>query len=173
MRRGGMLLANRSVTAATLHAMGSIRLTTTLQPRGPAAAVILDEDAVAAVGDGAKRFPVAATINGHTWRTTVTRMGGEFLLGLNKAVRQAAGAEAGDTVEVLIELDAAPREVEVPEPLAAALARDREAQRGFEGLSFTHRKEYATWIAEAKKDETRERRVSQALELLRAGKPRR
>jgi hypothetical protein len=153
--------------------VGSVRLTTTLQPRGPAAAVVLDDDAVAAVGEGAQRFPVAATINGHTWRTTVTRMGGEHLLGLNKAVRQAAGAEAGDTVEVLIELDTAPREVEVPEALAAALAGDPEAQRGFEGLSYTHRKEYATWIAEAKKAETRERRVAQALEMLRAGRPRR
>jgi uncharacterized protein YdeI (YjbR/CyaY-like superfamily) len=135
--------------------------------------VILDDDAVAAVGEGAKRFPVTATINGHTWRTTVTRMGGEFLLGLNKAVREAAGAEAGDTVEVLIELDAAPREVDVPEALATALAGDPDAQRGFDGLSYTHRKEYATWIAEARKEETHERRLAQALELLRAGRPRR
>jgi hypothetical protein len=153
--------------------MGSIRLTTTLQPRGPAAAVILDDEAVAAVGEGAQRFPVAATINGHTWRTTVTPMGGEHLLGLNRAVRQAAGAEAGDTVDVLIELDTAPREVEVPDALAAALAGDPEAKRGFDGLSYSHRKEYATWIAEAKREETRDRRVAQALELLRAGKPRR
>ena len=70
--------------------MASIQLTTTVQPRGPAAAVILDEDAVAPVGEGAKRFPVAATINGYTFRTTVTRMGGEFLLGLNREVRDAA-----------------------------------------------------------------------------------
>jgi bacteriocin resistance YdeI/OmpD-like protein/uncharacterized protein DUF1905 len=152
--------------------MGSLRLTTTLQARGPAAAVVLDEDQVAQIGEGAKRFPVAATIGDFTWRTTVTRMGGEFLLGMNKAVRQGAGAEAGDTVEVHIELDAAPREVEVPEALATALADDPVAKGNYDGMAFTHRKEYARWIAEAKKPETRDRRVAQALEMLREGRTR-
>src|SRR5690348_8425152 len=68
--------------------MGAIQFRALLQPRGPAAAVVLDDAQVAAVGEGAKRFPVVATINGYTWRTSVTRMGGEFLLGLNKEVRQ-------------------------------------------------------------------------------------
>jgi hypothetical protein len=152
--------------------MGSIQLTTTLQPRGPAAAVVLDPDDVAVVGEGAKRFPVAATINGHTWRTTVTRMGGEFLLGLNKEVRQAAGVEAGDTVDVHLELDTAPREVDVPEALATALSGDPVARERYEALAFTHRKEYARWVAEAKKEETRERRVAQALVMLREGRTR-
>jgi Domain of unknown function (DUF1905)/Bacteriocin-protection, YdeI or OmpD-Associated len=123
--------------------MGSLRLTTTLQPRGPAAAVVLDDEQVATIGEGAKRFPVAATIGDYTWRTTVTRMGGEFLLGMNKAVRQGAGAEAGDTVEVLIELDTAPREVEVPDALVAALEGDPTAKAEYEAMSYTHRKEYA------------------------------
>jgi hypothetical protein len=57
----------------------------------------LDEEQVAAIGEGTKRFPVTATINGYTWRTTVTRMRGEFLLGLNRAVRETAGVETGDT----------------------------------------------------------------------------
>src|SRR5258708_4366074 len=80
--------------------MGSVRLNATLVTRGPAAAVVLDDEHVAAVGEGAKRFPVVATVNGYTWRATVTRMRGEFLLGLNRAVRQEAGVEAGDAVEV-------------------------------------------------------------------------
>jgi hypothetical protein len=67
-------------------------LTATLVPRGPAAAVVLDGEHVAAVGEGAKRFPVVATVNRYTWRTTVTRMRGEFLLGLNRAVRHARAA---------------------------------------------------------------------------------
>ena len=152
--------------------MGSIRLTTTLVPRGAAAAVVLDREHVAEVGEGAKRFPVVATVNGYTWRTTVTRMRGEFLLGLNRAVRQQAGVEAGDAVEVELELDTAPREVEVPEALANALAKDSVACAAFERLSYTHRKEYARWIDEAKRDETRQRRVAQALEMLRQGKTR-
>src|SRR5436189_342429 len=154
------------------HAMGVVRLIATLVPRGPAAAVVLDDEHVAAVGEGAKRFPVVATVNGHVWRTTVTRMGGEFLLGLNRAVRKEAGVEAGDTVEVELELDTTPREVEVPEALATALAKDSEARAAFEGLAYTHRKEYARWIDEAKRDETRQRRVAETVERLPQGKAR-
>jgi uncharacterized protein YdeI (YjbR/CyaY-like superfamily) len=149
-----------------------VKFTTKLVPRGPAAAVVLDDDQVAIVGEGAKRFAVRATVNSYTWRTTVTRMGGEFLLGLSRAVRQAAGAEAGDTVEVEVELDTAPREVVVPETLARALAEDSVAGAAFEGLAYSHRKEYARWIDEAKREETRERRVAQAVEMLREGRTR-
>ena len=152
--------------------MGVVRFKTQLQPRGPAAAVILDDAQVAAVGEGARRFPVVATVNGYTWRTSVVRMGGVFLLGLNKEVRQGAGVEAGDEVDVTVELDAAPREVEVPEALAAALAADPEAKACFDRLAFTHRKEYARWIADAKQEQTRQRRLGQALEMIRAGKTR-
>jgi bacteriocin resistance YdeI/OmpD-like protein/uncharacterized protein DUF1905 len=124
------------------------------------------------VGAGAKRFPVTATVNGFTWRTSVVRMGGGFLVGLSRAVRESAGVEAGDTVEVTLELDTAPREVEVPEALADALAGDPEARVAYDGLAYTHRKEFARWVAEAKREETRERRVAQALELLREGRTR-
>jgi len=149
--------------------MGSISFITTLQPRGPAAAVVLDEAQVGEVGEGPKRFPVVATVNGYTWRTSVARMRGEFLLGLSREVREAAGVSAGDEVEVAIALDTQPREVEVPELLARALAEDPVAAERFEGLAFTHRKEYARWVNEAKRDETRNRRVAKALEMLRAG----
>lgn len=152
--------------------MGRLELTATLQTRGPAAAVVLDDAQVAAVGEGAKRFAVRATVNGYEWRTSVTRMRGEYLLGLNREVREGAGVAAGDTVQVVIELDQAPREVAVPAALADALERDPEAKAAFDGLAFTHRKEYARWIEEAKREETRERRVVQALEMIRAGQTR-
>jgi hypothetical protein len=152
--------------------MGKVHFTTRLEPRGPAAAVVLDDAQVAAVGEGPKRFPVVATVNGYTWRTTVARMGGEFLVGLSREVRQGAGVQAGDEIAVTIELDTAPRDVEVPEALEAALANDPLAKAAFAGMAVTHRKEYARWIAEAKRDETRERRVRQALDMLRAGKTR-
>ena len=130
---------------------------------------MLDDDQVAEVGEGAERFPVVATVNGYTWRTSVTRMKGEFLLGLNREVRQGAGVQAGDDVEVSVELDVAPREVEVPEALAVALAATRTPARPSSGMAFTHRKEYARWVAEAKREETRQRRVQQALEMIRTG----
>ena len=152
--------------------MGVLRFTTQLQPRGNASAVVLDDDQVAVVGEGAKRFPVVATVNGYTWRTSVTRMKGEFLLGLSREVRDGTGAQIGDEVEVTVELDQAPREVEVPGALAAALAADPDASATFDRLAFTHRKEYARWVAEAKRDETRQRRVEQAVEMIRSGQTR-
>jgi hypothetical protein len=152
--------------------MGDIQFRARLQARGPAAAVILDDDQVATVGEGAKRFPVLATVNGYRWRTSVARMGGEFMLGLNREVRAGAGVAAGDEVDVTVELDLAPREVEVPAALASALAADRQAREAFERMAFTHRKEYARWVAEAKKEDTRQRRVEQALEMIRAGRTR-
>ena len=133
---------------------------------------MLDGEQAAVVGEGAKRFPVVVTVNGYRWRTSVARMGGEFLVGLNREVRQAAAVEAGQNVDVTLELDMAPREVEVPEPLAAALADDPQAEAAFEATAFTHRKEYARWVADAKTDENRQRRVEQALDMIRAGKTR-
>lgn len=152
--------------------MGELTLTTRLEPRGPAAAVVLTDDQVTAIGEGPKRFPVAATINGYTWRGSVARMGGEFLLGLSKAVREAAGVQAGDEVTVTIGLDAGPREVDVPPALAAALDADPPARAAFDKLAYTHRKEFARWIAEAKRDETRDRRVQQAVTMIREGRTR-
>ena len=152
--------------------MGSLHISATLVPRGPAAAFILDDEQVAIVGEGAKRFPVVATINGHPFRLSVARMGGEFLLGLRREVREQAGVEAGDVVDLRLELDSAPREVEVPPALAAALAADPEAKARFDALAFTHRKEFARWVEEAKREETRERRVAQALEMIQAGQTR-
>lgn len=155
-----------------MTAMGSLSIIGKLVPRGPAAAFVLTDEQVAVVGEGAKRFPVKATINGHTLQLSVARMRGEFLLGLSRANREAAGVEAGHEVALELELDCAPREVDVPETLAAALADDPGAQQAFDKLAFTHRKEFARWIEEAKREETRERRVLKTVEMLHAGQTR-
>jgi hypothetical protein len=152
--------------------MGELTLKTTLEPRGPAAAVVLTDEQVAEIGEGKKAFPVQATINSYTWAGRVSRMGGEFLLGLRREVRDGAGVEPGDEVTVHLALDEAPREVDVPPALSEALDADPPAKATFEALAFTHRKEFARWIAEAKKDETRERRVAQTLEMLHEGETR-
>ncbi len=152
--------------------MGSTQFRTELKARGPAAAIVLSDDQVAVVGEGAKRFPVRATVNGYTWRTSVARMGGEFLVGLNREVREGAGVATGEEVDVELELDTEPREVEVPKLLADALAGDPQAKERYDALAYTHRKEYARWIAEAKREETAQRRVEQALAMLREGRTR-
>jgi uncharacterized protein YdeI (YjbR/CyaY-like superfamily) len=112
---------------------------------------------------------VRATVNGYTFRTTLLTMGGRALLGLNREVREAAEVEAGQQVSVELERDDEPRTVEVPSDLAAALEADAALRETFEGLSYTHRKEYARWIEEAKREETRRRRVAKSVEMLREG----
>jgi Bacteriocin-protection, YdeI or OmpD-Associated/Domain of unknown function (DUF1905) len=118
---------------------------------------------------GRVRAPVRATVNGHTFRTTTMRYGGVDLIGLNRNVRAAAGVDSGDTITVVLEPDEEPREVAVPRELSEALDADPALRSFFDGLSFTHRNEYARWIEGAKRAETRERRLARALELLRAG----
>ena len=134
-----------------------------------ATGIEVPEDVVAALGSG-NRPPVTVTVGGHSYRTTVARMGGRFLIPLSAENRIAAGVAAGDQVEVDIELDSGPREVAVPGDLAAALAQDDSARANFDGLSFTHRKEWVRWIEEAKKPETRTTRLAKTVESLRAGK---
>jgi hypothetical protein len=134
-----------------------------------ATGIEVPEDVVAALSSGS-RPPVTVTVGGHSYRTTVARMGGRFLVPLSAENRTAASVAAGDQVEVDIELDSGPREVAVPGDLAAALAQDDTARATFDGLSFTHRKEWVRWIEEAKKPETRATRLDKTVESLRAGK---
>ena len=118
---------------------------------------------------GKVRAPVRVTIGGHTFRTTAMRYAGVDYIGLNQEVREAAGVAAGDPLTVELDLDRDPREVTVPQELAVALAKGVAAKSVFDGLSYTHRKEYARWIADAKREETRTRRLAKAVEMLRAG----
>jgi bacteriocin resistance YdeI/OmpD-like protein/uncharacterized protein DUF1905 len=134
-----------------------------------ATGIEVPEDVVAALGSG-NRPPVTVTVGGHTYRTTVVRMGGRFLVPLSAENRTAAGVAAGDQVDVDIEPDSGPREVTVPDDLAAALAQDETARAHFGGLSYTHRKEWVRWVEEAKKAETRAARLAKTVESLHAGK---
>jgi len=118
---------------------------------------------------GEARPPVRGTVNGVPFRSRLMVYGGETMLGLTNAFRASAGIAEGDEVEVVIERDDAPREVEVPPALQAALEGDAIARAAYERLSFTHRREYANWIAEAKQEKTRSRRTERALEMLREG----
>ncbi|KRC63761.1 hypothetical protein ASE12_02655 [Aeromicrobium sp. Root236] len=122
-------------------------------------------DVVETLGGG-KRPPVTVTIAGHTYRTTIAPMGGRFMIPLSAENRSAAGVGAGDEVDVEIALDTAPREMKAPDDLAEALRASPEAEAFFESLSFSHKRSYVDWIVAAKKDETRQRRVTQAVELL-------
>jgi hypothetical protein len=116
---------------------------------------------------------VKATFDGHPYRGSLAPMGGGVhILGIRKDVREAIGKDVGDRVHVVIELDTEPREVVIPKELAAALEAHDDVAASFSALSYTHRREFAEWVAEGKRDETRERRAARAIELIREGRTR-
>ena len=118
---------------------------------------------------GAGRRPaVRVTVGGHTYRSTVGVMGGEFMVPLSADNRHRAGVDAGDEVDVRLELDTAPRAVAVPADLAAALAGDPAARTRFYGLSYSQKRWYVLPIEDAKTPATRERRIAKAVERLAA-----
>jgi hypothetical protein len=128
---------------------------------------VVPEDVVLGFGRG-RRVPITVEIGDHRYRTTIVSMGGRFLFGVNAEQRKATGLTAGDVVEVTIEVDDAPREVEVPPALQAALDADPAAKAAWDRLSYTNRKEHARAISDAKADETRERRLAKTLAALRS-----
>lgn len=121
---------------------------------------------------GGKRPAVTINVGAHTYRTTVAPMAGKFYVPLSAENRDAAGVQAGDDVEVEIDLDTEPRVMEAPDDLAQALSLDDQAREFFDTLSYSHRRAYVDWITSAKKPETRERRIGQAVEMLAEGRKR-
>jgi hypothetical protein len=144
--------------------------TTVLQAGKTATGLPVPDDLVDSLGSG-KRPKVVVTVAGYRYRTTVAPMGGRYLVPLSAEHRSAAGVAAGDEVEVDLELDMAPRVVEVPADLAAELSQDARASGYFDGLAYSHRKEWVRWIEEAKKPETRRARLDRTMAALRAGSP--
>ena len=131
-----------------------------------ATGIEVPDSVVAALGES-KRPAVSVTIGKHTYRTTLGRMDGRFMIPLSAENRAAAGVAAGDAVTVTIVLDDAPRVVEVPADLAKALNAGAGARQAFDAMSFTHRKEWVRSINDAKTPETRQRRIAKAVEAAR------
>lgn len=134
-------------------------------PSGNATAVEVPAKVMAALGPQG-RPPVAITINGHSWRSRVAAMRGQHLIGISAANRQAAGIAEGDTIEIDVTLDDAPREVDLPTDLAAALKRSKPAQAAFDKLAFGLKAKHVRSIEEAKTPEVRARRIAKLVETL-------
>ena len=115
------------------------------------------------------RVPIRGTINGFPFRSSLMPMGGGHMMPVNKTLREGAGVEPGDMVEVVMERDDEVRTVEAPPLLKQALGKNKAAKGNWGKLPFTHKKEIAVWIEGAKKDETRVRRLAKAMQMLEAG----
>jgi len=113
------------------------------------------------------RVPVRGTINGFPFRSSLTPCAGPHMMPVNKALRQGAGAKPGDMVEVIMERDDAVRDVEPPAELKRELAKHRKAAEKWQKMSFTNKKEMALAITGAKQEETRKRRLSKVMQVLK------
>jgi hypothetical protein len=140
--------------------------TTTLLQSGNNVGIEIPDEVVVELGG--KRVPVVITIDGgYTYRNTTAVMGGKNLVGVSSEHRAASGVTGGQVVEITMVRDDAPREVEVPQALADALAADPVAAAAWDKLAYSHRKEHARAITEAKAEDTRDRRVAKAIAMLR------
>ena len=117
---------------------------------------------------GKAKVPVKVTINGYTWRSTVGNRSGQQYIVVNADARRNAGVRAGDVVTITLESDNEKREIKAPIPLQKALGA--KLTQKFNALSFTHKKEFIVWYSEAKKEDTRARRVEKMKQMLSAGK---
>ncbi len=114
---------------------------------------------------GKKRLKIKAMIDAVEYRGLLTPMGGKYGVFMNKAIREQVGKTFGDAVHILIEEDLEPRVVEIPEDLLHAML-ENDVKPFFDSLSFTHQKEYAQWILDAKREETRQNRLVKAIEMM-------
>ena len=120
---------------------------------------------------GSKRPKIRAMIEGVPYRGILTRMGSEYhMLIILKGIREQIGKTFGDQIEITVEPDSEPRQIEIPKDLMKEFKKDKDAKAFFDKLSYTHRKEYVTWINEAKKEETRQNRIAKTIEMLKQGK---
>ena len=145
----------------------TLRIRTVLAPFGPATAIELTDEQVAELGGG-KRAAVVVGIGDRTARVRLAVMDGRNVIGLSKAARGELGVDVGDEVDATVDLDTAEREVGIPADLAAALDRDPRLRVAFDALTYSRRKELARGMADAKRPETRERRIASALDELGA-----
>ncbi len=150
-----------------------MRFRTTIQLEGKTATGFrVPVEVVDELGQGKKRPPVRVTIGPHTYRSTIAAYGDIYMLPLSAENRTAAGVSAGDEVEVDLELDTAPREIAVPDDLAAALRSEPDAARAFDALSYSNKSYWVLSVEGAKTAETRTRRIEKAIATLREGRPR-
>jgi len=134
-------------------------------PSGNATAVEIPDAVMLSVGPEA-RPPVVITINGHTWRSRVAVMSGQRLIGISAANRAAAGIAEGESIEIDLVLDTAPREVGEPDDLRSALDASLPARAAFDKLAFGLKAKHVRDIEAAKTAEVRTRRIAKLVESL-------
>ena len=155
----------------TTDVQHSVSFRTTVAGSGGKTGIVVPEQVIDRLGAG-RRPAVHVELDGYRYRSTVAVMGGQHLIGVSAAVREATGLQAGDPVRVVLTVATEPREVDVPADLAAALAQDRQVQAFFAGLSNSLQRYHVDTVSAAKTPETRQRRIDRAVQLFRDGRKR-
>jgi hypothetical protein len=137
-----------------------------VEPAEPMRGLEVPAEIVEALGGG-RRPRVIITVNGHSWKSRVAIMRGRYLLGLSNANRQAAGVVTGDEVEVDVKFDAERPVVAEPADFACALDADPAARAAYDRLAYSRKREHVRAVENAKKPETRIRRIERAVATLR------
>lgn len=144
-----------------------MKFTTTILSSGKTATGLPVPESVVEALDAGKRIPVVVTINEYSYRSSIVFYAGQYLIALSAENRAGAGVAAGESVEVEVQLDEQPREVEVPADLAEALAGESDAASAFASLSYSNKRRIVLSVEGAKTDATRQRRIEKTLgELL-------
>ena len=146
-----------------------MKFTTTIFLDGNNTGIVVPPEAVEQLAGG-KRPAVHVTVAGFSYRSTVSPMGGKFLIPLSAARRAEAGLKGGETVDVELSLDTTPRAVEMPADFATRLEAEPKAKAFFDTLSYSNQLRHVLSITDAKTDETRQKRIAKAVETLLAGK---
>jgi hypothetical protein len=149
-----------------------MRFRATIEQTGKTSTGIRVPDAIVEGLGSGRRPAVTVTIKGYTYRNTVAVMGAEYWVGVSAEHRAGAGVVGGEEVDVEMALDTAPREVDVPPDLAAALDAEPAARATFDALSYSNRSWHVLQVAGAKTDETRQRRIARSVEMLKEGRSR-
>jgi Bacteriocin-protection, YdeI or OmpD-Associated/Domain of unknown function (DUF1905) len=142
-----------------------MKFSTTMSQIGNNTGIEVPADVVASL-DAGKRPPVVVTVNGYEYRSTIAPMGGKYLLPFSAERRKESGIQGGDAIDVDLTLDTTPRTVEVPEELQSALDASPTAVAAWDKLSYTAKKEHVRSVLDAKKAETRARRIAAVVDKL-------
>ena len=133
--------------------------------------IVVSPEVIEVLGAG-KRPPVSVDLNGYTFRSTVAVMSGQYLIGVSAAIRKATGLGAGDAIHVQLTVDTSPRQIDMPDDFAAALAAAPDAAAFFDRLSNSLQRYHVDQVSSSKTPDTRARRIAKAIETFRAGKQR-
>jgi hypothetical protein len=167
---GGQIVSTSGADHVTRDIITTVKITATVLRTGKnTTGIPVPEDKVLELGQG-KRPKVLVTVGEHTYRCSIGSVDGQYMISLSAENREKAGVSGGDEVEVTIELDTAPREVELPADFAAALENEPAAKEFFETLSYSNKRKHVLAVEGAKKAETRQRRIEKSVADFLAGK---